>query len=380
MNKLVSDEVPEDYNLEYKAELDLNNADHKRKLLKTISAFANTSGGLLIYGVTEKDQEKGIPGDLIGFDWDNIDENLQTVTSIIRDRSERPITIFEPHCFRLGGSEKVVLLIKVPKSWNGPHRVKLNGKKEFYTRIKNKSEPMNIEELRISFNISETLIERIKDFRENRISELYINNTPVPFEGGVKLLIHLVPLNAFNPGQIIDIPLNNELLRNITVMGSLGSIGFNLDGLIAMTDNYIEPSYSYVQLFRNGILEIVYGHEIDDETEIKHISAIYDEKEIVRTISKNLEMLSILGVEVPIFIFISLINVRDFQMATRGRNPRRSPRIYRDIVTLPEVLLESYDVNVPEVLKKSFDMVWNAFGQPESINYAENGEWKHKGI
>lgn len=146
LQQLIVDKIPEDYQLEYKSELDLNNRDHKRKLLKTVSAFANTGGGLLIYGINE--DENQLPENLVGLKWDNIDENIRTITSTIRDRSEPTITIFEPHYIQLEDSENIALMIKIPKSWRSPHRVKMNGTKEFYLRIKNKSEPMGIEDLK----------------------------------------------------------------------------------------------------------------------------------------------------------------------------------------------------------------------------------------
>lgn len=333
---------------------------------------------MLIYGIKETE---GIPEELNGFQWENIDENIRTLTSLIRDRSEPPITIFEPYYFQLSDSERFVLIIKVQKSWNGPHRVKMNGKKEFYTRIKNKSDPMKIEDLRISFNLSETLIERIRRFRESRISELYVNNTPVPFEDCAKLVIHLVPLNAFNPGQVIDIHPIIEDLNQITYTGAHGlNKGYNMDGIIAYTGTYSSrPSYSYVQFFRNGILEIVYGHEEEDEEDnalMKHIFAIYDEKDIVESISKNMKIFKKIGVETPIFVFITLLNIQDFQMPVSSSfQQRRLPKIYKDILVLPEVLLNSYDVNIGNSLKNPFNVVWNAFGRAKSPNYDENGEW-----
>lgn len=376
MNELVINEVPEDYYLEYKSEIDFNNPDHKRKLLKTVSAFANTNGGLLIYGITESG--RGIPEALQGFSCDNADETIRALTSIIRNRSEPTITIFEPYYFHLSDSNKIILIIKVPKSWRGPHRVKMNGKKDFYLRIKNKSEPMDVEDLRNSFNLSETLFERIKQFRENRISDLYINNTPIPFVDGAKLVIHLIPLNAFNPGQLIDINSNLEYLNQITYVGAHGfSTTFNMDGIISYTSDFIdEQSYSYVQFFRNGILEIVYGHEILDNARRRHISAIYNESHIVNSISRNIQLFNEIGVQMPFYIFISLLNAKDFEMPTN--NPfgeRRIPKIYKDIFMLPEVLLNSYEANIGDSLRNSFNVVWNAFGRDKSPNYDENGQW-----
>lgn len=369
---MVSDKVPEDYQLEYKSKLDLNNRDHKRNLLKTISAFSNTSGGLLVYGITEA--ENGIPDELKGIIWDNCDANIRALTSIIRDRSEPTITIFEPHYFQLENSDKIALVIKVPKSWRGPHRVKMNGKEEFFIRIKNKSDPMSIEDLRTSFNLSETLTHKIRRFRENRISELYINKTPVPFEGNSKLLIQLIPLNAFYPEININLPLITDHLNELAPInpGHGYNHGYNIDGYIVFTGNYRDRlSYSYLQLYRNGIIEIV--EDCDPESIIDRV--ISDERGIIDFISKNLTILKNIGVEAPITILISLINVKKVQRFSSHTIFRfRPPTIYNDIINLPEVLLESYDVSIANSLKIAFDVAWNAAGHLKSPNYNNNGE------
>lgn len=93
LESLVNNEVQEDRRLEYKGELDLSNNEHKRKLLKTVCAFSNTSGGLLIYGIKENN---GFPEELVGLDF-NPDKEIPQVIDIIKARFEPPISLFEPH-------------------------------------------------------------------------------------------------------------------------------------------------------------------------------------------------------------------------------------------------------------------------------------------
>ena len=62
LHNLALDNVLEGPNLEYKRELNLKNGNHRRKLLKTVCAFANTQGGLLIYGISEADGKLNFEG------------------------------------------------------------------------------------------------------------------------------------------------------------------------------------------------------------------------------------------------------------------------------------------------------------------------------
>ena len=50
--------------------------------------------------------------------------------------------------------------------------------------------------------------------------------------------------------------------------------------------------------------------------------------------------------------------------------------IDRDILLLPEIVIESYDVIAKDILRHCFDSIWNACGFPRSLNYDDTtGEW-----
>ncbi len=49
--------------------------------------------------------------------------------------------------------------------------------------------------------------------------------------------------------------------------------------------------------------------------------------------------------------------------------------IDRDILLLPEVVIESYDVSAKDVLRPCFYAIWNACDFPRSLNYNDAGEW-----
>lgn len=52
----------------------------------------------------------------------------------------------------------------------------------------------------------------------------------------------------------------------------------------------------------------------------------------------------------------------------------------RDALLIPEILVESCDVDSATVLRPAFDAIWNAAGWPRCVNYdATTGEWRHPG-
>jgi len=47
-------------------------------------------------------------------------------------------------------------------------------------------------------------------------------------------------------------------------------------------------------------------------------------------------------------------------------------------MTNAEAVVDSYDVDIAEALRNSFDALWQAAGWECSINYDDNGKWIQK--
>ncbi|MBI4296720.1 MAG: ATP-binding protein [Chloroflexi bacterium] len=114
---LVDNAVLEDKTLEYKQTLPNNFEADKKEFLADVSSFANASGGDLIYGIAS---EKGTPKPLVGLDI-NPDQAIQWLDNIIRTGIEPRIpSISIPPPIRLKNG-RVVLIIRIPRSWASPH-------------------------------------------------------------------------------------------------------------------------------------------------------------------------------------------------------------------------------------------------------------------
>jgi hypothetical protein len=85
-----------------------------------------------------------------------------------------------------------------------------------------------------------------------------------------------------------------------------------------------------------------------------------------------------LGVEPPIFIFLTLIGVKGYSMSFNRDGRDEVHKIDRDILLLPEAIIEGYDFVAEDVLRLCFDSIWNACGLPRSLNYDEDGNWKER--
>jgi len=372
---LVDNTVVERKTLEYKQALPGNTDADKKEFLADVSSFANASGGDLVYGITE-DKKTGIPKSLDGLDVDNPDQEILRLENMIRGGIEPriPSVITEP--IKLSNS-KFALIIRVPKSWVSPHRVILGGHDKFYSRSSNGKYPLDVGELRVAFNLSETTTERIRNFRLDRISKIFANETPVPFYDNAKIVLHLIPIISFNPAQNYDI---REIASNPTRMPPIYSDGgnsrYNLDGFLTHCDDRERKSYSYVQLFRNGIIEAVEGLLLEPCEGQLTIPSIAYEQELIKSFTVYLSLFKTLNVELPIFVFLTLLDVRGYSMGiSSSYRIRKQYKIDIKNLLLPEVIIESYDVSAKDVLRPCFDSIWNACGFPRSLNYNDEGKW-----
>jgi len=275
---------------------------------------------------------------------------------------------------------KVALLIRIPRSWNSPHRVTFKGHDKFYTRSTNGKYPMDVTELKIAFNLSETITERIRRFREDRISKIFSNETPVPFYDNAKIALHLIPIISFDPAQRYEL---NKITSYPEKLEPMVQFGFhsrhNLDGFLTYSRDKEGKSYSYVQLFTNGIIEAVEGRYLnprENEGNLLSIRGTAYELKLIESSSIYLSSLKELNVELPIFIFLTLVGVKGYFMSFgQGMFKERGEyEIDRDILLLPEVIIENYDTAPEEFLKPCFDAMWNACGFPKSPNYDTAGK------
>ncbi len=377
LQALIDNEVSERKTIEYKQALPEGSDKDKREFLADVSSFANASGGDLIYGVAE-DKKTGKPT-LDGLDITNVDQEILRLDSIIRTgiQPRLPSVIISPP-IPLDNS-KVALIIRIPKSWISPHRVIPNDK--FFSRSSNGKYPLDVGELRIAFNLSETIIERVRHFNLDRASKIYANETPIPFFYTAKIALHLIPINSFNPAQSYNI---NEIASNPREMPPINSHGwnsrYNLDGFLTYSEVESGKAYSYVQLFRSGIIEAVEGLILNFRSKELIIPSVAFEEKLIKSLEVYLPLLKKLNVELPIFVFLDLFGVKGYSMGidTWKYEIGEVHTIDRDALLLPEIIVESYEVRADKLLRPCFDSIWNACGLARSLYYHEKGEWNPK--
>ena len=98
----------------------------------------------------------------------------------------------------------------------------------------------------------------------------------------------------------------------------------------------------------------------------REISPKYEEY-VVKALGDYLGLLKGQDIAPPVFILTTMCGVKGCKMnatVTQSMHP-----IDRDVLLLPEVVVDEYAIKPEVVMKPAFDAAWNAVGLPGSVNY-----------
>jgi len=375
---LVDNGIPESRTLDYKRDLYGTNDDGKKEFLCDASAFANTVGGYLIIGV---DEDKGVPEATAPVAIDNVDKLKLLFENLLRTAVDPPMRGVDFQPIDAGGG-KYVFVIEIPRSISRPHAVKHKGHWRFYGRNSSERYPYEVDDVRKAILQSETLAVRIRNFRNDRLAQINVRETPMSLYGGAKIVLHLICVSSFELGQRFDVgslPFG-ELLP---IYASGYSHRLNFDGVVTYDEHDRETgtSFNYTQMFSNGIIEAVDGLLLQEREENQRLipSQAYEYK-LTMALRRYLAALAKVGVDVPIWVCLSLLGVKDYFMDTGpGGWSRIAHPIDLDELILPEIQVEDASTPAERILRPAFDSIWNACGYERSMNYDQKGNWLLKG-
>ena len=141
LDRLIADDVAESRDLEFKREPYGSDRDAKREFLKDVTALANTFGGHLIIGI---DEDGGMARHIVPISDRTFDDEKLRLENLLRDAVEPRLIGVEMQQVPVTGG--FVLIIRVARSWNPPHRV-LMGDNRFFERNSTGTNPMDVDQL-----------------------------------------------------------------------------------------------------------------------------------------------------------------------------------------------------------------------------------------
>lgn len=227
------------------------------------------------------------------------------------------------------------------------------------------------------------IFKEIEEFHQERIVKLKNNETPKPFREGGKIVLHLIPKDSFREDPTYyDIftfeDKSRVLLKPFFEEKEAFSQTYNFEGLLNFLLAEDKTSLSYVQLYRNGIIEAVEG--VYFAREKKDIPIYKIEQEIMLKTDIYLSFQNEIGIKLPIVCYLALLGAKGYKIPSDSiRNDFLDihPFDVEDL-HLPKIIIDKPGVDTKKMFKISFDRIWNTCGYPRSFQYNENGEFTLK--
>lgn len=272
---IIASRTEESINIDFKDARALPSGDGK-EISKDVSAFANSDGGLIFYGINEENHvatgTSFVDGNKYNKEWlenkitSNIQQRIQNLL-IIPVRFDNDIT-------------KTVYVVKIPKSPNSPH---LNGDNKYYRRFNFKSVPMEEYEVRDSYlrisasmvKIDSFIVQLVNTHNINRYEfkiEVLITNTgnhaaeKYKIAAIIKATIQ-AELTATNPYSLTNNfeegrILSTNLVPAIFPSEKLNILTFNLSILNENFLKFIETSTIEFTVFNHGSIKTSSNNQI----------------------------------------------------------------------------------------------------------------------
>jgi hypothetical protein len=238
----------------------------------------------------------------------------------------------------------------------------------------------SVDELRVIFISSATLLDRVRAFRAERLAKIDSGEAIVPLvQNCGRLILHLIPTAAFGLSNQVEPGKAREMQELLKPMGTMGySPRVNFDGFSNVSPGADGKCLSYTQVFRNGAIEAVKVRVVSDiQPGQLYIPTLDFDRSIFEKLPDYLSALQRLDVPPPIILMITLQGVRGARLGVGLQSFDDPPKIDRDVLELPECVIEQYstDVDYQKAARPAFDALWNTGGFAHSKHFDSTGKW-----
>lgn len=369
LQAMIAAQAAEGSYLDIKRELPGSSERDKHEVLADVSAFANSSGGDILYGVDEDAEGRA---SAITPLTSNPDVESRRLQDVLLHGLEPRVPGLQVHPIPVAGG--FVLAIRVPQSWAGPHRVRTN--QHFFIRENGRKRQLDVPEVRGLFLRSENQAQRVRDFRTDRLGKILSGEAPHRLVPGALLVGHFVPTQAaLGTVQVDPVPYMQD--RYLPVLGnSIQGARVNADGALVIRNPNAQGTHGYSQLFRNGYFETVSVLPYETGTRANLASVGYEEH-FVKLLARLRDEYTHLGIGLEMSCMLSILDAKNVQLAFdswRYHLEDYQGHFDRSNLALPDVLLPA-DLTPDQALRPIFDLVWQAAGLEGSMNYNEEGQW-----
>lgn len=243
LEDMIANNAEESIHLDFKAAAALGKEDSKKKeVCKDVSAFANSDGGVIIYGIAEVDHK--------AHSFNYIDGNAFTkewLEQVIKDGIQQRIDGVRIHPIRIDNDiKKTIYIVDIPASDLAPHMIKEN---RYFKRFNFMSVAMEEYEVRQTYSRKKNVKLQVGD-----VNVFLLKKDINMFQ--VKFLEYKIELNLRNVGNVIA----KDYRIRIFLPKDYGSLSYDHEKFI-MTSDMLGDSLSTIantSIFPNEELSIIH--------------------------------------------------------------------------------------------------------------------------
>lgn len=252
VRQIIAAQLEEHLQLEYKSALYPDNERGHKEFLQDICMFANSGGGILLLGISERRDEGGQPTGLpdpdaqLGLDVPNPEAVLQAYDARVVASVEERLPL-ESYPIPVANAEnRYVIAIRVPNSLSKPHRVHYQGRPYFPSRRERHRYEMDVRE------IKETVMRTASRLEEAEAKLSDALRSVEPPDLVCSLVVGVIPI--FWRNFMIDVQ-NEQVTRSVSQFHlghrNVREVMYNFNGL---ERKIVANDDSVVQVHRDGMI------------------------------------------------------------------------------------------------------------------------------
>ena len=380
LSALIENATSEQRDIEFKQARVGDTDKDKKEFLKDVTSMANTDGGDLVIGLAE---DNGVAVSLPGIETPPADGEILRLEAILSSSIEP--RLFGVRIKEISLSQKgYALVVRIPRSWNPPHRVTYKGSSRYYLRHSNGSFEPSVAQLRSVFLGGADSERRLVDFRLDRLARLSTGERGLPLTALGKLVVHAVPLSAGETSFVLPSP--ETAVFDFLPRGTHSSSHrINLEGLLyfAVAGDVTAGAAAYTQVFRDGRVEMASGGFVRaaplDYGGGSVVSAQRLAGSIVSYARKCVSGLCKYGASFPMALMVSFLDARGTRLVPSNDYLSRTDILDRSDLIFAPVVVEDGNISAiwDSVLLPILDGVWQAYGRPccDSVRN-QDGSWR----
>lgn len=378
IQQLVTYAQTEGLSVEFKRDMYGNADADKKEFLKDLSAFANSSGGQLLIGV---DEQQGVASAISPIAGDP-DVAIQRLEQIAQTGLEPRIVGLQTRAVPIAAGG-VVLVLRVPRSWNPPHRVSFQNTSRFYLRSSAGAYEASVEELRAVFANGAEMRQVMSAYVAERVQKAEHNDGVTTLAVGEdsegRLAMHILPFSSFVGGTQVDVAAAQAVQGLLQPLAGNGNARVNFDGCMVVGGEAIPRAYT--QVFRDGVVEatkvrVVVAHGIGRRIPMRSfIEPIY------QRLPQYMSALKALNVPPPFGLSISVVGVEGCHLGISAWGLEHQRPIDRPTLILPMQVIDDFgpDASYRASIAPAINALFNAAGIASAANflanYDEAGSW-----